>query len=114
MVITVNKELLKLLKENPSLPVYAYVDAEICGDDWGYWMGGFGRAEIKKFAKVKPWGYNESDIVYDDELGDYENYLLENEYTDLSYEDAEEMVKNELNALQFKKAIFVYIEIPKY
>lgn len=114
MVITVNKELLKLLKENPNLPVYAYVDAEICGDDWGYWMGSFGRTEIKEFAIVKPWGYNESDIVYDYELGDYEAYLYENKYTDLSDEDVEEAVQKELSSLQWKKAIFVYIEIPKY
>ena len=33
MVITVNKELLKLLKENPNLPVYAYVDAEMSSFD---------------------------------------------------------------------------------
>ena len=108
------KDLLKLKEENPDLPVYAYVDADIMGDDFGYWMGEFGKAMIKSFAKVKPWGYNGADIVYDDEIGDYENYLYENEYTDLPDEEAGEAIQKELGSLQWKKAIFVYVEIPKY
>ena len=109
-----NKELLDLIKENPDLPVYAYVDGELCGDDSGYWIGEFGKTTIKSFAKVRSWGYYDTDIVYDDELGDYEAYLLENEYSDLSDEDAEEEVQKELSSLQFKKAIFVYVKMPKY
>lgn len=108
-----NRELLQLIKENPDLPVYAYVDAELCGDDCGYWMGEFGKATIKEFAKVPSWGYSDTDIVYDDEVGDYEAYLYENKYIDLSDEDAEEAVQKELGSLQFKKAIFVYVELPE-
>ncbi len=33
------KELLKLIEENPDLPIVPMVDAEVIGDDSGYWLG---------------------------------------------------------------------------
>lgn len=110
-----SKDILKILNDNPDLPVYAYVDAELCGDCYGYWIGDLNKAVIKSYAKVKPWGWSvDTDIVYDDELGDYEDYLYEIEYAKLSDEDAEEAVKKEINSLKFTKAIFIYVESPNY
>ena len=34
-----NKDLLQLIKDNPDLPIIPMVDAEIAGDDNGYYMG---------------------------------------------------------------------------
>ena len=44
-MIYINKseELLKLVAENPDLPVVPMVDSEVCGgDEYGYWLGEFG------------------------------------------------------------------------
>ena len=40
--------LLKLITENPELPVVPLVDADVVGDDYGSWIGEWGRAEIKE------------------------------------------------------------------
>lgn len=50
--IMTSTELLNLALQNPNLPIFAYVDYEIVGEDCGYWMGEFGRAEIKEYATV--------------------------------------------------------------
>ena len=110
-----NKELLDLIKENPDLPVYAYVNAEICGDDCNYWMGQFGRANIREFAKVSPYGWNDMDIVYKDEQEDYIEYLMENNVDEtLDNDELEKWAKRITENLDYKKAIFVYVELPKY
>lgn len=40
-------ELFRLIKENPDLPVVPMVDGEICGDDSGYWMAGWGESRME-------------------------------------------------------------------
>lgn len=110
-----NKELLELIKENPDLQVYAYVDGEVCGDDCGYWIGQFGGARIREFAKVPPYGLNDTDIVYKDEQVDYIEYLMENNIDEtLDNEELEKCAKRITENLEYKKAIFVYVELPKY
>lgn len=39
-------QLLKLIKENPELKIVPMVDSEISGDDYSYYMGKWGTAEI--------------------------------------------------------------------
>lgn len=41
----INK-LLKLIKENPELDIVPMVDGELGGDDYAYWLGDWGYAEI--------------------------------------------------------------------
>lgn len=107
-------ELLNLALQNPNLPIFAYVDYEIVGEDCGYWMGEFGRAEIKEYATVEPYGWNDMNIVYKDEQEDYIEYLIENKADEkLSVEDAEKWAENISHNLDYKKAIFVYVELPK-
>lgn len=36
------EELLKLIKENPDLPIVPMVDSEVVQDDFGYWLGAWG------------------------------------------------------------------------
>nr|DAU89339.1 MAG TPA: hypothetical protein [Caudoviricetes sp.] len=102
-----NNNLIELIKNNPNLPLYAYVDYEIVGGDCGYWMGEFGKAKIKEYATVEPYGWNDMNIVYKDEQEDYIEYLLDNN-DDMSEEDATRITNN----LPYKKAIFVYVETP--
>ena len=108
-----NKELIDLLVNNPDLPILAWVDAELCGDDFGWWLGRFGKGEIREYAKVKPFGYYEKDMVFKDDYDDYLEYLVNSdEYVSLSDKEAEEKAMNIINSLDYVKAIFVYVNIP--
>ena len=44
------EELLKLIKENPDLPVVPMVDYEVIGDDCStWWLGEWGRSEVTEY-----------------------------------------------------------------
>jgi len=43
-------EFLKLVKENPDLPIVPMVDYEVCGDDsCTWWMGNWGKSEVTEY-----------------------------------------------------------------
>ena len=43
-------EIIKLIEENPDLPVVPMVDGEVVGDDsYQYWLGKWGRREVTEY-----------------------------------------------------------------
>lgn len=42
-------ELLKLIKENPDLPIVPMVDSEVCGDDNQWYLGSWGSSELTEY-----------------------------------------------------------------
>lgn len=100
-------KLIKLINENPDLPIFAWVDGEVCEDNCGYWLGQFGSATIKEYAKVETYGWYEKDYVFRDDYEEYLEYLL-NADEKLTEEEAKKQIEN----LNYKKAIFVYVNTP--
>lgn len=43
------KTLPELIIENPTLPVIPMVEADVVGDDYGYWMGEWGSCSITEY-----------------------------------------------------------------
>jgi len=104
--------LIELLKENPDLPIFAWVDNEVVGgDDCGRWSGQFGEAEIREYTKVEPYGYNDQTIVFKNDTEDYYECLLD-KYIDLDGEELERKVNSTFDKLKYKKAIFVNVDLP--
>ncbi len=66
------KELLKLVEENPDLPILCMVDGDVVGEDYGYWMASIGTATVGEFAS-----YNER--YYDDRQAFIEEYYARND-----------------------------------
>lgn len=104
----INK-LVELIKTNPDLPIIPMVDAEIVGDDYGYWMGNWGRCEVTEYylgrEKVHFKDDDEEDVL-SDMLDCRYGYNREGKdiYTlsDSEWEDI-------YNSLPWQKAIIVYI-----
>ena len=46
-------EFIELVKANPDLPIIPMVDAEIIGDDYGYWLGEWGHCEVTEYYNGK-------------------------------------------------------------
>nr|DAU67719.1 MAG TPA: hypothetical protein [Caudoviricetes sp.] len=104
-----NKELIELINNNSDLPIFAWVDGKVCEESWGYWLGQFGNATIREYAKVESYGSGMYGMVYvfKDEPEDFIEYLLtRNE--DMTDKEAERYVQR----LNYKKAIFVYVNTP--
>lgn len=62
-----NYTLLKLVEENPSLPIVPMTRYDVVGGDSGCWMGNITAVEIKEYA-VAEWNEDEP-IIFKDEVG---------------------------------------------
>lgn len=100
-----NRErLFQLMRENPELPVIPLVDAEIPGDDCGYWLGAWGAAKLDEYL------LGSGRVIYksDDDVFDVlEHFLPGDEYDHLLNDESE--CRKIYDALPWKKAIVVYI-----
>lgn len=98
-------ELLKLVAENPDLKVLAWVDSEIVADDgYGRWLGELGDARIQEYSEQEMSG-DYKQFVYKDDTEDFEDFLL---CEGLTEEEVAEHIRN----LEWKKAIFVNVDLP--
>lgn len=109
-----NKELLKLIGNNPDLQVIAWVEPEVVQDDCHYWAGKIsGNGEIREYIELD-YSYTRAtdyDWLFKDDTEEWEEYMLENYLENgLSEEEAEKKIQEELNNMDFKKGIFVYVD----
>lgn len=129
----VNEDLLKLIAENPELPVVPLVNGEICWDDCSCWMGAFSAASIELVGLIGDHWYDDVDsfkeVYYDKystELCEKFNYeprcctvsVERGEYTQEQFTAnclAEEQLENYLSEMvkkYMKRCIVVYVEAP--
>lgn len=129
-----NKDLLKLIAENPELPVVAMVNGDICWDDSCYWMGRFSAASIKLVGLIGDHWYDDSEsfkeVYYDkysEKLCEKFNYsprccvasVERGEYTQEQFAanclaEAElDKYLNEMANKYMKKCIVVYVDAPE-
>lgn len=98
-------ELIKVIKQNPDLPIVPMVDGGIPGDDSGYWLGVFGYAVVDEFV------ISRRDMVLfksdDDVFYTLERCLTDDEFEKLP--ETEEECRPFYDALPWTKAIIVYI-----
>lgn len=128
-----NKSFLKLIADNPELPIIPMVDYEIVGEDWGRWMGSFGDAYVGEYVCYHERYYEDreefKESYFDwnsDKLCEQFNYEPSiNEFTvkhgrytkeQLEVNDKNEKLLEEyldkLAEEYFTKAIIVYIDLP--
>lgn len=102
-------KIIKLIEENPDLPIVPMVDSEVVADDCGYWQGEWGRCEVTEF-------YNGREYIHfrDDDEEDVLNDLAGCRYGydpqgrdiyDLSDDEWDKLY----NSIKWIKCIVVYI-----
>lgn len=100
------KELIQLIQENPELEIVPMVAYEVCGsDDFAYWMGAWGKTEIDEYwcSDERIYFRSEDEDSLVDDVWDRED-----EYPNISREDAEKIV----SGYDWTKCICVRIELP--
>jgi hypothetical protein len=100
--------LLKLIKENPNIPIVPMVDIECCFDDsYSYWMAEWGSAKLDKYyiGKERFYSYNED---FDRLVDDWIDNNFE-KYENLSDQELGELAKSIVNGYEWEEAIIVYI-----
>lgn len=127
-----NQELLKLVSENPDLPIVAMVDWEVVGDDSGRWLAYFSSVSLGEYAILDDRYYEDredfKERYYDDnddelcERFGYDPCICEysvekGQYTAEQFEEnkrAEEAMNKYLEEVaekKFVKAIIVYVDV---
>ena len=101
------EQLLKLIQENPDMPIVPMVDGEIPGDDCGYWLGAWGSARIDEY--LIPNNSEYMVLKSDDDVFDVlERHLSDEEFEKLPETESE--CRPIYDALPWTKAIVVKIE----
>ena len=107
------QQLLKLIKDNPTLPVMPMVGEEVVADDSaGYWLGSFGRCEVNEYYIGRDRVHfkdEDMDEVLEDMAGC--NYGETSDGRDI-WDLSEEEWKVMFDELPWAKAIIVYIDSP--
>lgn len=105
------QEFLRLVQENPDLPIVPMVNGElVCDDGYNYWLGSFGSSEINEWVCVDDHFYTRNE---QDEVEDVLSDRLCDDYPELSDEEFFRVIHERLEALPWKKAIIVYIGLPE-
>ena len=119
------KDLIKLIQENPDLPVISMVEQEAVSDEYSYTVASFGKAYLEEYALYNERYYDDresfKEAYYDyndEELCERFNYnpmlSLISDSTEEKYKNSqnERLLDEYLNSVAdqyFKKAIVVYI-----
>lgn len=104
-------ELLRLVAENPSLPVVPMVNSEVVADDdYAYWVGSFSNSTVDEYVYVNEHFYTRDN--QDEIEDDFSNYLCD-DYPDMPDEEFYKMIHEKVEALPWTKAIIVYIDLPE-
>lgn len=102
------RKLLKLIQENPELPVYPMVDCEVVtGDEWGRYMGRIGDACVEQFCRVhggQVFYYNPDNWGEILTCLEVDGYITD----DYSNEECLNLYKNDLH---WTKGIIVEIDV---
>lgn len=105
-----SNDLIKLIQENPDLPIVPMVDAEVVADDCGYWMGKWGRCEVTEYylgrEKVHFRDDDEEDVLNDLVGCKYSYDLQGRDIYDLSDEEWDNLYQS----VPWVKCIVVYIK----
>ena len=102
--------LIKLMKENPTLEVIPKVDTDVVGgDDYAYWTGVFGEAEIDETwsddERIYFKSVDEEDLIEMALEGMNYNPMLK----DKTVEELRSMAEDEISKLEWERVITVDI-----
>lgn len=106
------KALVDLINENPDLPVITMVDTEIVGDDtYGRWYSSIGYSRVDEYVVYEKYYGDQPNIIYKSDIDEIIEDLIERHEDNLL---TDELAHEMANALNWKKAIFLSVDLPNY
>jgi hypothetical protein len=106
-----SKELIKLIQENPELPIVPMVDYEVVGDDCHCWIGSWGKAIIEEY-----WCGDERAYFKADDFDSLVEEIIDNRYEEewkgKTDEEMERLAEEMVNGYDWVKCIAVRIGTP--
>ena len=112
--MTKTEELLKLIKENPDLPIVPMVDGEVVGDDcYRYWLGIFEGSKIEEIYTGREYTHIKDEDDEEDVLNDLVGckYGCDPQGRDIYDDLSDDEWKALYESIPWTKCIVVYIGI---
>lgn len=104
-------EIIKLIEENPDLPVVPMVDSEVVADDYGYWQGKWGKCEVTEYYNGRAYIHfrddDEEDVLKDMRECKYGHDKDGRDIYDLSDDEWKKLY----DSIPWTKCIAVYITV---
>ena len=108
-----SKELIKLIQENPELPMLPMVDYEVVGgDDYHCWMGSWGKAIIEEYWRGDDRIYFKSDD-FDSLVEEVADDRYEEEWKGKTDEEMERLAEEIVDNYDWVKCIAIRIGTPE-
>ncbi|MEK3956080.1 MULTISPECIES: hypothetical protein [unclassified Psychrobacillus] len=108
------KELFRLMQENPQMEVIPMVYEDVIGEDYSSYQGKLGKVSLEQY-------YSTDERIYirskdEEELEEYMSELLEQDYEEFGKAPGvkevnfELMLSNRMEKIEWKEVILLYIE----
>lgn len=114
---TKHGDFLRLVKENPDLPIVAMVDSEVVADEgYSWWLGSFKSASVDEYVSVEIHGDN---VFFtrdrQDELEEhfFDRIINEWEGEELTDDEVKQRAHDWAESLSWTKAVIVWIGLPE-
>ena len=107
-----SKELIRLIQENPELPIVPMVYYEVVGgDDYSSWMGSWGKARIDEY-----WHSDDRIYFKADDFEDLTETMMdkrcEEEWKGKTDDEMERLAEEIVNGYDWVKCIAIWIGTP--
>ena len=106
-----SNDLFKIIEENPELPIIPMVNAEIVGDDYGYFMGSWRSVKVDEYIISQYYDCYDCNVIFksdDDVFEALERCMSTEEFEALP--ETKEECRPFYDKLPWTKAIIVFIE----
>lgn len=107
---TPRERFMRLMLKHPDLKVIPMVDAELCADAEGRWAGSIGKSRIDEYLAGKG---DDNGIIYRENASELVDRLSEEAGYGREYEAARQQAWEKVNKMEWKKALFVEINLPE-
>ena len=104
------KELVELINENPTFPVITMVESEVVGDDSASrWYSSIGSCRVNEYVVYEKRYDNQPNVIYKEDIDEIIEDIMEQDES-----VTEEQAKAKAEALNWKKAIFLNVNLPDF
>ena len=105
----INKEFVKLVAENPELPIKVFIDGECCDGD-GWFVGEIYDCKVTRIVEYKGKCYERDDSnwlkdIISDEVCD------EPEYVNLTDEEFDKKIEEKVEGLDWERVILLKVSV---
>ena len=109
-VMEINKEFVKIVAENPELPIKVFINGECCEDDDCWFVGEIYDCKVTEIAEYKDRYYERDDFdwlkeIISDEVCD------EPEYVNLTDEEFDKKIEEKAEWLDWERVILLKVSV---